>query len=247
MSLGLLGDYGSGSEISDSDGEFEQVSSDNQNTTKNDSNATWSKTDPSVSSGTNEEEGVDKEGDPLSYIQDDASSSDNDSSSEDTPDDKNTTTSLPLPDLDQLTSPTSQCTTTFSSVFSNPYKEAEEAKLAMLKHHVSDFAPDEKRSSRDRTKQHRFQGSCGKRKSRSAAQHGSVLAGHATHAPTDGTDSQGLFNDDDSCVVLGEMAHGGWKRKQRSGVSGTLVPPKKFMKSYGKVQAEERPWTVKTS
>ena len=248
MSLGLLGDYGSGSEISDSDGEFEQTSSDknnHQNSTKSDSITTCSKTGPLVHSGTNEGESVEKEGDPLSYIQDNSSSSENDSSSDEgtISDDKDTAAPLPLPDLNQLTSPISQGTTTFSSVFSNPYKEAEEAKLAMLKRHVSDFAPDEKPSSQERTKHHRFKGSRGNKRSRSA-RHESVLAGDAARTPTD---SRGLFNDDDSCVAMGEEAHIGMKRKQRSGVSSTLIPPKKYLKSYGKVQAKERPWTVRTA
>ena len=35
---------------------------------------------------------------------------------------------------------------------------------------------------------------------------------------------------------------GGVKRKHRSGVGSTLVSPKKYLKSYGKAQAEERPY-----
>jgi hypothetical protein len=257
MSLGLLGDYGSESEISDSDGEYERASgdrNDNQTSTKTDN-----KTEPLIGMCNNaaegESEGSGREGDPLSFIQGDASSSDNGSSSdEEAPtDDKDTTAAvpLPLPDLDQLTSPTGQETTTFSSVFSNPYKEAEEAKLSMLKRHVSEFAPDEKPPSRqERSRQHRFKGTRGNRGSR-APRHGSELqASDARHTPggSSAIDSQRFFNDDDSCVVSegGEFAHhdGGVKRKQRSGVSSTLVPPKKYLKSYGRAQAEERPWTV---
>ena len=249
MSLGLLGDYGSGSEISDSDGEFEQASSDRndkQNSAKNDNDAIRSRTEPlaKVGSGGNEGETHEKEGDPLSYIQDDASTSDDNSdSSESIPsDEKDTPVPLPLPDLDQLTSPTGHGTISVSSVFSNPYKEAEEAKLSMLKRHVLDFAPDEKPSSRERTKHHKFKGGRGNKRT---PRHGSGLAGDAT--PTDVTEQgpQRLFNDDDSCAAMDEVTHGG-KRKQRSGVSSTLVPPKKYLKSYGKAQVEERPWTVGT-
>ena len=258
MSLGLLGDYGSGSEISDSDGEYEQGSSDrNDNRTEN--NNTSSKTEPLMDrcSDTNEGEsasaGKEIRGDPLSYIQEDESSSDDDSSSdEDTPsgDNDDTAVPLPLPDLDQLASPTSQlaAAASFTSVFSNPYKEAEEAKLAMLKRHVSDFAPDEKPSQQERTRRHKCRGSRGGKKSE-APEHRSkhALGGCSS------TESQRLFNDDDSCVVMGaEVARhhgggGGVKRKQRSGVTSTLVPPKKYLKSYGKAQAEERPWTVNQS
>ena len=257
MSLGLLGDYGSGSEISDSDGEYEQASSDrNDKRTKSDNRS--SNTEPlidtcnSTTEGESESAGKEFKGDPLSYIQEDASSSDNDSgsSNEDTPpDDEDTATvPLPLPDLDQLTSPTGHqgTTTTFRSVFSNPYKEAEEAKLAMLKRHVSDFASDEKPDSQQgRTKHHKFKGSRDSKRSK-APRHGSELASDVTHTLGGGnTDSQRLFNDDDSCVVMDDdHGGGGVKRKHRSGVSSTLVPPKKYLKSYGKAQAEERPWTV---
>ena len=248
MSLGLLGDYGSGSEISDSDGEFEQASSDKnnkKNLAKCDNDAIRSRTEPlaKVGSGGNEGETPKKEGDPLSYIQDNSSSSDDNSDSinEDTPsDEKDTPVPLPLPDLDQLTSPTGHGTISFSSVFSNPYKEAEEAKLSMLKRHVSDFALDEKPSSRERTKHHKYRGGRGNKRT---PRHG--LASDAT--PTDDTERgpQRLFNDDDSCAVMNEVTHRG-KRKQRSGVSSSLVPPKKYLKSYGKAQVEERPWTVRT-
>ena len=119
----------------------------------------------------------------------------------------------------------------------------------MLKRHVSEFAPDEKPSSRkERSKHHRFKGNHGNRGPRAPNRPGSeLLASDATHT-LGGTDSQRLFNDDDSSVASegGELAHhhGGVKRKQRSGVSSTLVPPKKYLKSYGRAQVEERPWTV---
>ena len=35
------------------------------------------------------------------------------------------------------------------------------------------------------------------------------------------------------------------KRKRQAGLSGTLQPPKKFMQSYHKQQAEEKPWLNK--
>ena len=257
MSLGLLGDYGSGSEISDSDGEYEQGSS-RRNDNQIESNDTSSKTEPLLGtctcSGTSKGEstsaGKEVKGDPLSYIQEDASSSDNDSSSdEDTPsgDDDDTAVPLPLPDLDQLTSPTNHlaAATSFTSVFSNPYKEAEEAKLAMLKRHVSEFAPDEKPSQQERTRHHKFRGSRGSKRTETPEHRSKHALGGCSS-----TESQRLFNDDDSCVVMGaEVAHHGGvrgvKRKQRSGVTSTLVPPKKYLKSYGKAQAEERPWTLR--
>ena len=71
MSLGLLGDYGSGSEISDSHGKYEQGSSD-RNDNRTESNDTTSKTEPLLGTcgGTKEGEstsaGKEVKGDPLS-------------------------------------------------------------------------------------------------------------------------------------------------------------------------------------
>ena len=118
----------------------------------------------------------------------------------------------------------------------------------MLKRHVSEFAPDEKPSSqKERSKHHKFKGNRGNKGPTAPRPGSELLASDATHTLGQ-TDSQRLFNDDDSSVASegGELAHhhGGVKRKQRSGVSSTLVPPKKYLKSYGRAQAEERPWTV---
>ena len=254
MSLGMLGEYGSvssGSEISDSDEEFEKASSDkpashctvgldscgevtkNAHTGRELLVAGGSANDGLKTTGL----GVDS--DPLNYVQDDVSSSeDNDCDSEEdaSPVEKNTSVPLPLPDLDHLTSPAGVSSITgSSSVFSNPYKEAEEAKLAILKRHVSDFAPDEKPSPRTRTKRYK----AGRDYSRNPRQ-GSATFSDATSA---GSDPHGLFNDDDSSTREGALQG---KRKQRSGVSSNLIPPKKYLKGYEKIQAEERPWTVRT-
>ena len=116
----------------------------------------------------------------------------------------------------------------------------------MLKRHVSDFAPDEKPAQQERARHHKSRGSRGGKRTE-ALKHRS---GHTLGGNTFSAESQRLFNDDDSCAVMGaEVAHrgggGGVKRKQRSGVTSTLVPPKKYLKSYGKTQAEERPWTLR--
>ena len=133
---------------------------------------------------------------------------------------------LPLPDLDRLTSPSA----TLSSVFSNPYKEAEEAKLAILKRHVSELAPDEPQHHRTKYR----------KRNRGVASGG---RGFSEATPTGDGNRLDLFGEDDSSVSEFGVER---KRKQRSGVSGTMVPPKKYLKSYEKIQAEERPWTVRT-
>ena len=217
----MLGEYGSvssGSEISDSDDEFEPASSDRTDT--HHSLADQS-TVPATLTGSLTCKGL-KSGDPLDYAQGDTlSSSEEDSEGDNrSTKEKDPSVPLPLPDLYQLTSPTGA-----SSVFSNPFKEAEDAKLAILRRHVSEFSPDEKQPpSQRRTKRH------GSRRGKSRA------VGETTP-----TDPHGLFNDDDSCVS--EVGVRG-KRKQRSGVGNMLMPPKKYLKSYEMIQAKERPWTV---
>ena len=51
-------------------------------------------------------------------------------------------------------------------------------------------------------------------------------------------DANEYVNDDDD-------GEGNKKRKKRSGISDTLVPPKKALHSLEKQRREERPWTVK--
>ena len=85
--------------------------------------------------------------------------------------------------------------------------------MAILKRHVSEFAPVEKQAPpRTRTKHYRKGG------------HGSWIIGETTP-----TGPHGLFNNDDSCAS--EFAGHG-RRKKRSGVSNTLMPPRKYLKNY---------------
>ena len=241
-SLGLLGEYGSvssGSEISDSEEEFEprEITRSLPDRSKMLESSLVDKTESNL----DKEElncGTHTDGDPLNFAQgdgDDTSSSDYDEDSdEDVPlDNKDTSIPLPLPNLDQLTGQTSN-----SSVFSNPFKDAEDAKLALLKKHVTELAPEEKPPSpRSRNKHRKFKGGSarGHRNRPFGMGHEATPIG-AT--PTGAHTPHGFFNDDDSCALVQG------KRKHRSGLSSTLVPPKKFMKSYEKSRAEERPWTV---
>lgn len=126
---------------------------------------------------------------------------------------------LPIPELDGSDTLT-------SSVFSNPYRQAEEAKLAVLRQHVDlsqSAEPDKERrkwpSKRGRRKRSQFQPS--------------------QFADSDSNNQ--CWNDRDS-----PAGPGGWKQgKHRSGLRGGLEPPKKFMKTHLKIQRQERPWTAK--
>lgn len=123
---------------------------------------------------------------------------------------------LPLPKLDGSATIT-------ASVFSNPYREAEEARLAVLKQHVNlsqHVEPSKKQPkwSKKRGKYKQLQSSDS---SRSGDQ---------------------FWSDGDSPLGSGR---GGIQRKHRSGVGESLEPPRKFMKIHKKIQSEERPWTTR--
>lgn len=222
MSLGLLGQYGSGSEseISDSDDErFRSCGNDPESDNKPLPTSSSELCIKGVSSteiptlGTH----VYTSGDPLdhrTHTSDPESDSGSDSSedvrSPDPQDPKPQSTPLPLPDLGQKIS---------GSVFSNPYKEAEEARLAILKQHV-DFDSPKFTTSRLMRRPRGMVCEFG--------DEGQVLS------PGDA-----LFDDKDS-----SLAQTRGKRKHRSGVGNSLMPSKKVIKMHKQIQAKERPWTM---
>ena len=223
MSLGLLGQYGesgSESEISDSDDErFRTCGTDPES----------NKPSPTGNSEPHMEGVSSTEmltlgthsyacGDPLDHrtrTSDPESDSGSDSSEEvrspDPQELKSQSTPLPLPDLGQKIS---------GSVFSNPYKEAEEARLAILKQHV-DFDSPKLTTQRLVRKPH----------------------GRVCEFRDDGkvlSPGDALFDDKDS-----SLAQTRGKRKHRSGVGNSLMPSKKVLKMHKQVQAKERPWTIR--
>jgi hypothetical protein len=111
-----------------------------------------------------------------------------------------------------------------ASVFSNPYREAEEARLAVLKQHVdlSHHVEPSRKQRRKWSKRGKFRG------------------GHLQACESGGLSSGNqCWDDRDSPMGVG----GGMGRKHRSGVGDGLQPPKKFMKIHQKIQSKERPWT----
>lgn len=109
------------------------------------------------------------------------------------------------------------------SVFSNPYRKAEEAKLAVLKQHV-DLSHHPEPSEKQRRHRGGKRG-WGKHRGRSHSQFGT---GESSH-----------WNDGDSPMRQERQ------RKHRSGVGESLQPPKKYMKKHQQIQSEERPWTTR--
>lgn len=249
MSLGLLGEYDSDhSEISDSDEDLlekteicvESVTFEPSDRQRN------SRTANIITEGEDSTKaGYDPFG--ICATQDpNASDSSNSSDVESLENETNSSSEppslqLPLPELLGVDRPTlaGHKSDNTSSVFSNPYKRAEEEKMAILKHHVKELAPEE---SKERGK-HFFRN---KKKfpnklhpstntskpANSGAYHGEVFSGSRNV-----TLSEQLFDENDNHPGMSDG-----KRKHRSGVKDSLTPPKKFLKTHSRIQASTKSW-----
>ena len=229
MSLGLLGQYGSDSDsdISDSDEDVNRSPQAATGQAPSGGNGDSEQQDTAVDITAAQTGATSKamvgEGDPLSHGVYETNSTDSESESEtedinlaESPEEA--PPSLPLPDLDNILAGSREKRT--NSVFSNPYKEAEDAKLAILTRHVELSIPQQPERRRDKFKRRQ--------------------KGYASEAtgPVMSTGDQ-YFDERDSSIHQTML-----KRKHRSGVSDNLMPFKKAMKHHQHVQAKERPWTV---
>lgn len=129
--------------------------------------------------------------------------------------------SLPLPDLLPAMAHTGlPQTPSAGSVFSNPYKEAEEARLAVLKRHVEltpAELPESKRQRRTRFARRKKQ----------------------LTAPSMATTEDCFFDEHDSSINPHQLQH----KRVKAGLPEGLVPSKRYMKYHRKQQETERPWT----
>ena len=130
--------------------------------------------------------------------------------------------SLPLPELGMIHSGVTRAQP--GSVFSNPFRDAEEAQLAVLKKHVELTEVRVVEADEEERRQARL-GKKRRTRSRPAAQKGCA---------------EEMFDENDSSIKT-------QVKKVRSGMPSGLTPSKKFMKAYHESQSKERPWTVKTT
>ena len=130
--------------------------------------------------------------------------------------------SLPLPELGRIHSGVTRAQP--GSVFSNPFRDAEEAQLAVLKKHVELTEVRVVEADEEERRQARL-GKKRRTRSRPAAQKGCA---------------EEMFDENDSSIKT-------QVKKVRSGMPSGLTPSKKFMKAYHESQSKERPWTVKTT
>ena len=144
-----------------------------------------------------------------------------------------------------------------TSVFTNYFHKAEEAKLAVLEHHVK-LTTEQIKTKNEQTKQKNRKAICisfQRGRCRFGAKcrfaHNAPAGVHQTGMDTSSEMSAPKFGllpsarmpltiepEDD------EDADKQKKRKHRSGVNDGLVPPKRAMKSLEQQRQHERPWTV---
>lgn len=147
-----------------------------------------------------------------------------------------------------------------TSVFTNYFHKAEEAKLAVLEHHVK-LTTEQLKTNSERTKRKIRKGVCvsfqrGRCRFGSKCRFAHSMSSEANEAGTDmstemsvSTPKFGLLpsaqmplnieRDDDEDSFNAQK-----KRKHRSGVTDSLQPPKRAMMSLEQQRKEERPWTV---
>ncbi|XP_002733775.1 uncharacterized protein LOC100367008 [Saccoglossus kowalevskii] len=147
---------------------------------------------------------------------------------------------LPLPDIFIGSSTTSLQGS--SSVFANPFKDKEDAKASILEQHVKMSTVVEKNEAKNKKTCYKFlKGKC-RFGDKCKFSHGSkpppnapnVGVRHAVqvHGTQDFNTNEEEVDEDTQTL----------KRKHKSGIGNTLVPPKKAMKAYQKQQIVEKPW-----
>jgi len=147
-----------------------------------------------------------------------------------------------------------------TSVFTNYFHKAEEAKLAVLEHHVK-LTTEQLKTNKDQTKRQIKKGVCinfqnGRCRFGTKCRFAHSISSEANEAGTDVSSEMlttapkfGLLpsarmplaiepDDDEDAFNMQK------KRKHRAGVTDTLMPPKRAMKSLDQQRKDERPWTL---
>jgi len=147
-----------------------------------------------------------------------------------------------------------------TSVFTNYYHKAEEAKLAVLEHHVKLTAEQLKADNKAAKRQNK-KGACvsfqrGRCRFGNKCRFAHTISSESNETGADVSSEMptsapkfGLLpsahmplsiepEDDEDAYNMQK------KRKHKSGVTDTLMPPKRAMKSLDQQRQDERPWTV---
>jgi len=147
-----------------------------------------------------------------------------------------------------------------TSVFTNYYHKAEEAKLAVLEHHVK-LTAEQLKADNKPTKRQNKKGVCvsfqrGRCRFGSKCRFAHTISSESNETGADVSSEMptsapkfGLLpsaqmplsvepDDDEDAYNMQK------KRKHKAGVTDSLMPPKRAMKSLDQQRKDERPWTV---
>lgn len=140
-----------------------------------------------------------------------------------------------------------------TSVFTNYFHKAEEAKLAVLERHVK-LTAEELKTNKDQTKRPARKGVCRSFQLGRCRFGASCRFAHSIPSQADDTVTEvskpapkfGLLPSAQMPfrVKPEEDEEEKKTRKHRSGVTDSLVPPKRAMRSLEQQRKDERPWTV---
>ncbi|XP_071945523.1 uncharacterized protein [Antedon mediterranea] len=128
-----------------------------------------------------------------------------------------------------------------SSVFSNPFKDAEHEKFSILEKHVKMTHTNVEDLNKKKICHSFRKGRCrfgNKCKFEHASKSVQPIPENQNTAVLNSEINYEYDYQDD------EESESVEKRKRKAGLSRTLIPSKKAMKDYKKTQVEERPWTM---
>jgi len=145
-----------------------------------------------------------------------------------------------------------------TSVFTNYFHKAEEAKLAVLEHHVK-LTTEQLKTNDEQAKWKNKKNVCisfqrGRCRFGAKCRFAHSISSEAVETGTDLRAEVSVFTPKFGLLPsvqmplnmeLDEDEDMQKKRKHRSGVTDTLLPPKRAMMSLEQQRKEERPWTVK--
>jgi len=148
-----------------------------------------------------------------------------------------------------------------TSIFTNYFHKAEEAKLAILEHHVK-LTTEQLKTNTERKKRKTTKAVCisfqrGRCRFGSKCRFAHSMSSEANESTTDMSSETSVSAPKFRLLPSAQMPlnfephdadddsyNAQKKRKHRSGVTDTLQPPKRAMQSLEQQRKQERPWTV---
>ncbi|KAG8550358.1 hypothetical protein GDO81_026447 [Engystomops pustulosus] len=135
------------------------------------------------------------------------------------------------------------------SVFSNPFQDEKQAQLSILERHVKLSDGNRVKGGKGVCLAYQRDGRC-RYGTKCKYSHGSDLpqgSANPAQRETDGNDSSCKISETSGMASgegQAEEPQGDKRKRKKPGLTDTLVPPKRSLKSYQKQLSAERPWAV---